>query len=43
MKRLRRVHPLYYLALVLFIAAVVCGLLVIPVGKMMRGVPAGDR
>ena len=28
---------------ILFIAAVVCGLLVIPVGKMMRGVPAGDR
>jgi len=27
----------------LFIAAVVCGLLVWPVGKMMRGVPAGDR
>ncbi len=27
----------------LFIAAVVCGLLVFPVGKMMRGVPAGDR
>ncbi len=27
----------------LFIAAVVCGLLVKPVGKMMRGVPAGDR
>jgi proton-dependent oligopeptide transporter, POT family len=27
----------------LFIAAVVCGLLVFPVGKMMKGVPAGDR
>jgi proton-dependent oligopeptide transporter, POT family len=27
----------------LFIAAVVCGLLVFPVRKMMRGVPAGDR
>ncbi|MEO8909541.1 MAG: peptide MFS transporter [Gemmatimonadaceae bacterium] len=27
----------------LFIAAVVCGLLVYPVGKMMKGVPAGDR
>jgi proton-dependent oligopeptide transporter, POT family len=27
----------------LFIAAVVCALLVFPVGKMMRGVPAGDR
>jgi POT family proton-dependent oligopeptide transporter len=27
----------------LFIAAVVCALLVKPVGKMMRGVPAGDR
>lgn len=27
----------------LFLAAVVCGLLVFPVGKMMRGVPAGDR
>jgi POT family proton-dependent oligopeptide transporter len=27
----------------LFIAAVVCALLVIPVGKMMRGVPASDR
>jgi POT family proton-dependent oligopeptide transporter len=30
-------------SLFLFIAAVVCGLLVFPVGKMMRGVPAGDR
>jgi POT family proton-dependent oligopeptide transporter len=30
-------------SLFLFIAAVVCGLLVIPVGRMMRGVPAGDR
>jgi POT family proton-dependent oligopeptide transporter len=27
----------------LFIAAVVCGLLVFPVRKMMRGVPAADR
>jgi POT family proton-dependent oligopeptide transporter len=27
----------------LFVAAVVCGLLVFPVRKMMRGVPAGDR
>jgi POT family proton-dependent oligopeptide transporter len=27
----------------LFAAAVVCGLLVIPVGRMMRGVPASDR
>ena len=27
----------------LFIAAVVCALLVKPVGRMMRGVPAGDR
>ena len=27
----------------LFIAAVVCGLLVFPVGKMMKGVPAGNR
>ncbi|HEV2018483.1 MAG TPA: MFS transporter, partial [Gemmatimonadaceae bacterium] len=27
----------------LFIAAVVCGLLVFPVRRMMRGVPAGDR
>jgi POT family proton-dependent oligopeptide transporter len=27
----------------LFIAAVVCALLVFPVGKMMKGVPAGDR
>jgi POT family proton-dependent oligopeptide transporter len=27
----------------LFIAAVVCGLLVFPVRKMMRGVPAGNR
>jgi POT family proton-dependent oligopeptide transporter len=27
----------------LFIAAAVCALLVYPVGKMMRGVPAGDR
>jgi proton-dependent oligopeptide transporter, POT family len=27
----------------LFIAAVVCGLLVKPVGRMMKGVPAGDR
>ena len=25
------------------ISGLVCGLLVIPVGKMMRGVPAGDR
>ncbi len=30
-------------SLSLFIAAVVCGLLVFPVRKMMRGVPAGDR
>jgi POT family proton-dependent oligopeptide transporter len=30
-------------SLFLFIAAVVCALLVFPVGKMMRGVPAGDR
>ena len=27
----------------LFVAAVVCGLLVKPVGRMMKGVPAGDR
>jgi hypothetical protein len=27
----------------LFIAAVVCGLLVIPVRKMMRDVPGGNR
>jgi hypothetical protein len=27
----------------LFIAAVVCGLLVIPVRKMMRDVPEGNR
>jgi hypothetical protein len=27
----------------LFIAAVVCGLLVIPVRKMMGAVPAGNR
>lgn len=27
----------------LFVAAIVCGLLVFPVRKMMRGVPAGDR
>jgi POT family proton-dependent oligopeptide transporter len=27
----------------LFIAAAVCGLLVFPVRKMMKGVPAGDR
>jgi POT family proton-dependent oligopeptide transporter len=27
----------------LFLAAVVCGLLVFPVGRMMKGVPAGDR
>jgi hypothetical protein len=27
----------------LFIAAVVCGLLVIPVRRMMRDVPAGNR
>jgi hypothetical protein len=27
----------------LFIAAIVCGLLVFPVRRMMRGVPAGDR
>jgi POT family proton-dependent oligopeptide transporter len=30
-------------SLSLFIAAVVCGLLVFPVRRMMRGVPAGDR
>ncbi|GAC1411429.1 MAG: peptide MFS transporter [Gemmatimonadaceae bacterium] len=30
-------------SLSLFVAAVACGLLVFPVGKMMRGVPAGDR
>jgi POT family proton-dependent oligopeptide transporter len=30
-------------SLSLFIAAVVCGLLVFPVRKMMRGVPAGNR
>jgi POT family proton-dependent oligopeptide transporter len=30
-------------SLSLFVAAVVCGLLVFPVRKMMRGVPAGDR
>jgi len=30
-------------SLSLFIAAVVCGLLVFPMRKMMRGVPAGDR
>jgi POT family proton-dependent oligopeptide transporter len=30
-------------SLSLFIAAMVCGLLVFPVRKMMRGVPAGDR
>jgi proton-dependent oligopeptide transporter, POT family len=27
----------------LFIAAIVCGLLVFPVRKMMRAVPSGDR
>jgi POT family proton-dependent oligopeptide transporter len=27
----------------LFLATVVCGLLVFPVGRMMKGVPAGDR
>ena len=27
----------------LFVAAVVCALLVKPVGRMMKGVPAGDR
>jgi hypothetical protein len=27
----------------LFVAAAVCGLLVFPVRKMMKGVPAGDR
>jgi hypothetical protein len=30
-------------SLFLFIAAVACGLLVIPVRKMMRDVPAGNR
>ena len=30
-------------SLSLFVAAVVCGLLVFPVRKMMRGVPAGNR
>jgi POT family proton-dependent oligopeptide transporter len=30
-------------SIALFVAAVVCGLLVKPVGKMMKGVPAGDR
>jgi len=30
-------------SLSLFAAAVVCGLLVFPVRRMMRGVPAGDR
>ena len=30
-------------SLSLFIAAVVCGLLVFPVRRMMKGVPAGDR
>jgi POT family proton-dependent oligopeptide transporter len=30
-------------SLSLFVAAVVCGLLVFPVRRMMRGVPAGDR
>jgi POT family proton-dependent oligopeptide transporter len=30
-------------SLFLFIAAVLCGLLVFPVRKMMRGVPAGNR
>jgi POT family proton-dependent oligopeptide transporter len=30
-------------SIALFVAAVVCGLLVKPVGRMMKGVPAGDR
>jgi POT family proton-dependent oligopeptide transporter len=30
-------------SLFLFIAAILCGLLVFPVRKMMRGVPAGNR
>ena len=30
-------------SLSLFAAAVVCGLLVFPVNRMMRGVPAADR
>jgi POT family proton-dependent oligopeptide transporter len=30
-------------SIALFVAAVVCALLVKPVGRMMKGVPAGDR
>ena len=30
-------------SMTLFIAAAVCGLIVFPVRKMMKGVPAGDR